>query len=98
MSTQVESSGAEFAAEQPAEVVVGKDLESIRTWAHVWTLVAVFASLVLIAMCFSEGRNRPAGSTVLLTLLLIGLCRVITVFAGALLRIERKLHGLPPVA
>lgn len=96
MSTQVEASEAEFAAEQPAEGEVGKDLESIRTWAHVWTLIVVVASLVLIAMCFSEGRNRPAGSTVLLSFLLVGLCRVITVFAGALQRIERKLHGLPP--
>ena len=98
MSTHSETSGVVIVNDAGSSSIPKNGLESIRTWFNLFTLAMVGITLVLIAMAFSaDAGMRPTGFTVVAAIVLLGLCRVIAVFAAALQRIERKLHGLPPV-
>ncbi len=96
MSTQVESSGAEFASEEHRSTLPKNGLESLRIWSNTLALLAVVAAVGLAGLYVSGGTRGSAWPIWLAVALALHL-RVIAVFAAALQRIERKLHGLPPV-
>lgn len=95
MSTQVESSGAGVVSEEPSNTAPGRELESLRVWSNTLALLGVVAALGLAGVHVSDGMRGSAWPIWLAVAIALHL-RVIAVFAVALQRIERRLHGLPP--